>query len=67
MSCPHRAVLIITRSFEGTASSVAKHRIDLTCVEPEGHTGAHHDPKHGERWEDKGGELTHLLRHEDGS
>jgi hypothetical protein len=67
MACKHRAQLIVTRSFEGTASSVAKKRIDLVCSEVEGHAGPHHDRERNERWEDRGPELTHVLRHEDGT
>lgn len=65
MGCSHRAVLIITRQLEGTASSVAKRRIELACSLPDGHDGEHRDDEHDERWEDRGKLLTHLLRHED--
>ncbi len=65
MSCKHRAILIVTGPIEGTSTSVARTRIELSCSEPEGHGGMHHDEKHGERWEDRGPELTHLLRHQD--
>ncbi|HNS97652.1 MAG TPA: hypothetical protein PLJ27_02050 [Polyangiaceae bacterium] len=64
MSCPYRAVLLVTRDMRGTASSVAKLRIELHCGEPEGHLGAHHDPRHGIQWDDHGKTVRTLLRDE---
>jgi hypothetical protein len=64
MACKHRAVLLVTKTFEGTASNVAKERVELSCDEPAGHSGPHHNHGHDERWEDKGPEVTHILRHE---
>lgn len=65
MNCRHRAVLIVTRSVSGTATNVAQERRELSCCEPSGHAGPHRDERSNERWQDKGSELTHLLRHED--
>lgn len=65
MLCSHRALLIVTHPFSGTSSSVAKERVELRCHEPAGHEGPHRDPERGESWEDRGSELTHVLRHED--
>jgi len=66
MPCKHRALLIITRDVRGTTSSLAKKRIELRCDEPEGHEGPHRNAEHGETWTDRGNELTHILRAEDG-
>ncbi|MBI4702878.1 MAG: hypothetical protein HY744_17310 [Deltaproteobacteria bacterium] len=66
MACSHRAVLIVTCSVQGTSSNLAKRRVDLRCGKPAGHDGPHSDAEHGESWEDRGCELTHVLRHEDG-
>jgi hypothetical protein len=65
MACQQRAVLMITRQLDGTSSSVAKSRIELSCSLPEGHPGPHEDAEHGERWQDDGKPVTLLLRHED--
>lgn len=65
MSCKHRAILIVTRQVEGTATNVARQRVELECGEPEGHDGMHFDSRRGERWEDRGPQLTHLLRQQD--
>jgi hypothetical protein len=65
MSCKHQAVVIVTRTVAGTASNVAKRRIDLFCRQPAGHVGEHYDPEQDRRWTDKGPELTHILEHED--
>ncbi len=62
--CNKRAILIVTRNVRGTASNVAKQRVELSCTEPEGHPGPHADKQHGESWEDDGRELTTILRHE---
>jgi hypothetical protein len=63
MTCKHRAILIVTRAVEGTSTSVAEQRVELSCGEAEGHDGPHHDREHGERWDDRGQPLTHVLRH----
>lgn len=64
MSCPYRAVLLVTRDMCGTASSVATERVELQCGEPEGHEGAHHDLRSGIHWEDRGKTVRTLLRDE---
>jgi hypothetical protein len=63
--CGERATLIITRSIEGTSTTIAQQRLALTCALERGHAGAHQDPKHGESWESPGGRLSTLLRHEE--
>jgi len=65
MPCPYRAVLLVTRDMRGTNSSIAKERTELTCVEPEGHEGPHHDARTGIRWDDGGKAVKTFLRHED--
>jgi hypothetical protein len=65
MTCKHRAILIVTRAVEGTSTNVAQERVELSCSEAEGHDGLHYDERRGERWEDRGPELTHVLRHQD--
>ena len=64
MGCKHRAILIVTRGVRGTASNIAKRRIDLQCTEPEGHEGPHRDAGRGEQWRDRGDMVTHILRDE---
>ncbi len=66
MTCTYRAVLIFTRSVKGTSSGIAKARIDLRCGRTADHEGPHHDLEHDERWEDRGKQLTHLLRQDTG-
>jgi hypothetical protein len=63
--CGQRAVLVITRTVDGTSTSVARSRVELSCQLPSGHTGAHVDTAHAERWEAKPGHMPTLLRHED--
>ena len=65
MSCKHQAILIVTRTVRGTASNIAKRRIDLHCQEAAGHSGEHYDPHEDRRWQDKGSEVTHILEHEE--
>jgi hypothetical protein len=60
-------VLIITRSVEGTATSIARSRTELICDQPDGHAGPHVDSSAGETWQGKPGERPTLLRHEDGT
>lgn len=71
-ACGHKAVLVITRTVEGTSTSVARKRVELSCGLPENHPGKHRDEVHGEEWEKKrGGTGTRdsdrptILRHED--
>lgn len=62
MTCPHRAVLLVTREVEGTSTSVARERYNLTCGREEKHSGPHRDAERGEEWEDQGPLLSHILR-----
>jgi hypothetical protein len=62
--CPYRATLIVTIPVSGTASNMAKRRVDLHCRLAKGHRGMHEDPAHGEKWEDDGHIRTTVLRHE---
>lgn len=62
MSCKHRAIIIFTREVRGTSSNVASGRVTLQCSKSAGHDGLHHDAEQDEEWEDRGDELTHLLR-----
>ena len=64
VSCGHRAVLVITHSVEGTATSVARQRIELFCQLPPGHEGEHRDLRAGEMWTGTAGKVTTLLRDE---
>ena len=50
MSCDARAVLIVTRQMEGTATNVARQRVELRCSLPPGHEGAHRDQPHAQEW-----------------
>ena len=62
--CGHRAVLVITHSVEGTATSVARDRIELSCELPHGHKGEHRDLRNGELWTGAAGKITTILRDE---
>lgn len=64
MTCPHTAVLIITRAITSTATEVARERIELSCSKPAGHAGAHQDATHDEEWNDRGEQHSHVIRHE---
>jgi hypothetical protein len=63
--CGQRAVLIITKAMEGTATNVARDRRDLCCTLPSGHPGSHHDAVKDEHWESAPGSVRTLLRDED--
>lgn len=63
--CDHRAILVITRTVQGTSTSVARSRIELHCRLPTGHAGLHQDPSHRAEWEGGPGHHPTLLRHED--
>ncbi|MBK7583896.1 MAG: hypothetical protein IPI67_27340 [Myxococcales bacterium] len=65
MSCPARAVLIVTHSVKGTSTNVARRRVELACAEPEGHAGPHSDRTHDEAWEGAVDQVVTVLRHED--
>jgi hypothetical protein len=56
--------LIVTIPVKGTASNMAKRRVDLQCSLAEGHSGPHEDADHGEKWQDDGHVRTTILRHE---
>ena len=60
--CAQRAILVITRSVEGTATSVARSRTELSCDLEAGHTGQHRDSRAQESWQGKPGERPTLLR-----
>lgn len=64
MACPHRANLYITREVQSTSTEIARERTELKCSLEAGHEGEHEDRERGERWADKGHELTTLIRHE---
>ncbi len=64
-SCGQRAVLVITQAVEGTSTSVARRRIELSCGLASGHEGRHRDLTEGEEWEAKAGHVPTILRHED--
>lgn len=65
MACRHRAVLVVTREVEGTSTSIARERKNLSCGHEAGHAGRHRDYQFEEEWEDTGKLLTHILKHED--
>ena len=64
MACDARAVLIVTRQMEGTATNVAKERIELHCsLEPE-HPGPHRDTTQAQEWLVVQGRPSMVLRDE---
>lgn len=63
--CGHRAVLVITRSVEGTSTNVARRRAELFCRLPAGHAGAHRDPSENAEWEGGADKRPTILRNED--
>ncbi len=64
MSCDARGVLLVTREMEGTATHVARQRIELQCSLPAGHEGPHRDEPNAEEWLVVQGRPTLLLRDE---
>jgi len=66
-ACNQEAVLLITRTVAGTATSVARERTALTCSLEAGHAGAHRDEAHKESWEPTTAARPMLFRHEDGT
>ena len=64
MPCDARAVLLVTRQMEGTATNVARQRIELHCSLPEGHAGPHQDASQHQEWQVVQGRPTLLLRDE---
>jgi hypothetical protein len=67
MPCDDRAVLIVTRQMEGTATNVARQRFELRCGLEAGHAGPHRDAEHEQEWEIVQGRPTLLLRDEEDS
>ncbi len=64
MACDLRAVLLVTRQMEGTATNVAKQRIELRCSLPVEHTGPHRDDVHAQEWVVVQGRPSLVLRDE---
>lgn len=58
-------MLIVTAALEGTATNVARRRVELTCRLPAGHAGEHRDSEESEAWLAALGEMPMILRHED--
>jgi hypothetical protein len=65
MQCGHRAILVVTRTVEGTSTTVARRRIELSCGLTTGHTGPHRDLAHPEEWLTRASTRPTLLRHEE--
>jgi hypothetical protein len=63
--CNQKAVLIVTAKLEGTATNIARRRVELHCRLPEGHAGQHRDGEEDEAWTAAPGEVSMVLRHED--
>lgn len=63
--CGQRAILLVTGTVEGTATHVARRRVELICRLAEAHDGPHHDPVHREYWEARPGQVPTILHHED--
>jgi hypothetical protein len=64
MACDARAVLIVTRQMEGTATNVAKQRIELHCSLSPEHSGPHRDGEHEQEWVVVQGRPSMVLRDE---
>lgn len=64
MACDARAVLIVTRQMEGTATNVAKQRIELHCSLSPEHAGPHRDAAHDQEWLVVQGRPSMVLRDE---
>ncbi len=65
VDCGQKAVLIVTKSVEGTATSIARERHELRCQLAEGHSGPHRDETRNTEWSAAPGQFRTLLRHED--
>jgi len=63
--CGQKAVLIVTATPQGTATNVARARIELSCTLSAGHAGAHRDSVNAEEWTAAPGDVEMILRHED--
>jgi hypothetical protein len=64
MSCDARAVLLVTRQMEGTATNVARQRIELRCSLAVGHEGPHRDQSQAQEWRVVEGRPSLVLRDE---
>ena len=64
MACDARAVLLVTRQMEGTATNVAKQRIELHCTLSPEHPGPHRDAAHHQEWVVVQGRPSLVLRDE---
>ncbi|MEO6599685.1 MAG: hypothetical protein ABIQ16_07420 [Polyangiaceae bacterium] len=64
MACDARAVLLVTRQMEGTATNVAKQRIELHCSLAPEHAGPHRDATHSQEWVFVQGRPSLVLRDE---
>jgi hypothetical protein len=64
MECKARAVLIVTRSVDGTTTNVARRRVELTCSKPAEHSGPHFDVVEKQGWEAEAGKVVTVLKHE---
>ena len=62
MACDARAVLLLTKHMEGTATHVARQRIELHCSLTPGHSGPHRDEAHAQEWEVIKGRPSLVLR-----
>jgi hypothetical protein len=63
--CGQKAILIVTMTPAGTATNVARQRVQLVCSLAEGHAGDHRDERQRETWSATSGEMPMVLRHED--
>jgi len=63
--CGQKAVLIVTRTLEGTATNIVRERHELRCELAEGHSGPHRDEQRNAEWSATPGQFRTLLRHED--
>ena len=50
MDCDALAVLLVTKQMEGTATSVARQRVELHCSLRPGHAGPHRDEGQAQEW-----------------
>ncbi len=64
MACDARAVLLVTRQMEGTATNVAKQRIELHCTLEPAHGGPHRDAPNHQEWVVVQGRPSLVLRDE---
>jgi len=57
---------MITQDVEGTSTSIARSRLELSCGKEAGHEGPHEDSEHEQRWEAAPGKVATIVRHEHG-